>query len=520
MAKICLCLTASTIKRNLEIVNKYRNFADIVELRVDCLDPDERLGIRHFPKLAEIPTILTIRRTSDGGRFTSGEGVRIKLLAQGLAYAEADSRQNFAYVDLEDDLRVPGLEEAARAFGTKIIRSYHNIHGMPDDIPGKTNSMRHVGDELIKIAVTVKTTADALKVFRASKADLDESNAGGKGIILSCMGHYGHFSRILAEKFGSFLSYANALQEEAEDAAAGAGAQSSGAETGLIDVQELAELYRFRKISKDTKIYGIIGNPIRNSLKQWFFNTVFGMEEMNAVYAPFPTDSLHDFMELAGELDIQGLSVAAPYKEAALRWIKPGGEANNIGTCNTIKRSGDEWLGFNTDVYGFSQSILDFLGRKNLKRHKITVIGAGGSAKAVAHEIYRLGGKALILNRSQHKAMAIAGDYGFRWGGLDAQGQALMKKYSDIVIQTTNAGMEGCDIADIITEHKFNGKELVMDLVYKPLSTPFLERTAAAGCRTINGFDMFIHQACQQYTRLTGKDFPVRYLQKIRLDRG
>jgi len=125
MAKICLSLTGKTIQQNLDILKKYRKFIDIAELRADCLAPDERLQIRRFPELAGLPVILTIRRISDSGFFTGGESTRIKLFAQGLAYAEADARLNFAYVDIEDDLDVPSLEEAARTFGTRIIRSYH-----------------------------------------------------------------------------------------------------------------------------------------------------------------------------------------------------------------------------------------------------------------------------------------------------------------------------------------------------------------------------------------------------------
>src|SRR5215467_2199535 len=119
MAKLCLCLTAKTIDRNLEIIDKYRKYINLAELRVDCLNDDERLYIRRFPELAGLPVILTIRRNIDGGHFASGECARVKLLARGLAFANADRRFNFAYVDIEEDLNVPSLEEAARTFGTR-----------------------------------------------------------------------------------------------------------------------------------------------------------------------------------------------------------------------------------------------------------------------------------------------------------------------------------------------------------------------------------------------------------------
>ena len=421
MAKICLCLTAKTIERNLEILGKYRHCADLAELRVDCLDPNERLLIRRFPELAGLPVILTIRRDIDGGRFTGGEGSRVNLLARGLAYADADRRRNFAFVDIEEDLNVPSLEEAARTFGTRIIRSYHNIHGVDENLGAKIRDMARTGDELAKVAVTVNSSADLLRLLRAGREYAQEK-------ILIGMGHYGVCSRILAERFGSYLSYASALSEpDAPPAAA-----------GQLDVRELAEFYRFRNITPYTKVFGVVGRPLKASASPQFFNAVFALEEIDAVYAPFPADSIDDFMELARELGLSGLSVTVPYKEAVLPFLaEQSAEVRSVGACNTLSRCPAGWFGTNTDTRGFSDSLLEFTGRKNLKLRNITIIGAGGAARAVASEVYRLGGKALILNRTVHRARDLALPYKFDWGGLDSGGIEKIHKYQDILIQTT-----------------------------------------------------------------------------------
>jgi 3-dehydroquinate dehydratase/shikimate dehydrogenase len=504
VAKICLCLTAKTIGRDIEILNKYRKCADIVELRVDCLDPDERLSIRRFPELAGLPVIMTIRRDVDGGHFKGGEGARVKLLARGLAFAEADSRMNFAYMDIEDDLNVHSLEEAARTFGTRIIRSYHNLDGVIDDIPKKIKSMQRSGDEIVKVSLTVNTTSDVMRVYKASQAfpKLDK--------ILICMGHYGIYSRILAEKFGSFLTYSSALSESEVPGAA-----------GQLDVKELAEDYRFRSITPKTKIFGVMGHPLKSSISPWFFNTIFGLENTDAAYVPFPTDSVNDMLDLANELDVRGLSVTVPYKETVLPRLAGGSTTvKEIGACNTMFRYTDgedvsAWYGENTDIIGFSDSLLAFINKKNLKWLKITVIGAGGVARSVAAEIHRLGGKALILNRTVHKARSLASLYNFRFGGLDNQGVEQMAKYNDIIIQTTSAGMEGYEESELLDLYSFTGKEVVMDLIYTPPQTTFLKRAAAAGCRTLNGFDMVIRQACLQYAHYMGKEVPVQILSRI-----
>ena len=505
MARICLCLTANTIARDLEILNRYRKYADVVELRVDCLDPDERLLIRRFPAQAGLPVILTIRRDVDGGHFNGGEGARVNLLARGLAYAEADRRRNFAYVDIEEDLNVPSLEEAARTFGTRIIRSYHNIQEPPENLCAKIRGMVHAGDELVKVAVAARSTADMLNLFRAGK----ECAAQEK--VLIGMGHYGVFSRILAEKFGSLFCYAGALAEPGFSPAA----------PGQLDIGELTELYRFRNITRNTRVYGVVGFPLKATSSPQFFNTVFGLEGINAVYVPFPADSIGAFMELARELGIAGLSVTVPYKEAVLPFLaEQSAEVQSIGACNTLSRSPRGWIGTNTDARGFSSSLLDFIRASTLKRRKIAIIGAGGVAKAVAAEVFRLGGKALILNRTVHKARDLAFPYKFAWGGLDGQGIEMIGKYQDIIIQTTSAGMEGSDSGDPLEMYTFSGREAVMDLVYKPEQTPFLKRAAHAGCRVLNGYDMLIRQARAQYVQFMGKEFPDQLLARVPFDGG
>ncbi|MCL2067347.1 MAG: type I 3-dehydroquinate dehydratase [Treponema sp.] len=498
MAKICLCLTAPTIEKNLDTLKKYRGSIDLAELRVDFLAADERLRIRHFPKLAGLPVILTIRRDIDGGKFTGGEGSRIKLLAQGLAYAEADTRNNFAYVDIEDDLDVPSLEEAARTFGTRIIRSYHNINGTDINISAKIKSMQRVENDIIKIAVTAKSTAEVLKVYRASRSFQKQDK------ILVCMGHLGVCTRILAERFGSVFSYSSALSEN-ETAAA-----------GQIDARELADLYRMKKIGKNTKIFAVAGFPLETSYSPAFFNKVFGLEDADAVCVPFPTDSITNFLELAKALKIQGISVAAPYKEAVLPHLaRMSAVVQSIGACNTMSLCTEGWFGENTDAPGFSDSILGFLGKKKLRWKKITIIGAGGAAKTVAAEVHRLGGKCLILNRTAHKARSIALPYNFQWEGLDNRGIDLMGRYSDMIIQTTPAGTQGSDAVDPLEAYTFTGREDVVDLVFNPTVTPFLKRAHEAGCRTINGYDMFIHQACLQYALFMGREFPRPLLSRI-----
>ena len=502
MAKICLCLTGKTLARDMEIIEKYRKYVDLVELRVDFLDPDERFLIRRFPEMAGLPVILTIRRGMEGGRFIGGEGSRIALLAKGLAYAVADKRRNFAYVDLEEDLDVPSLEEAARAFGTRIIRSWHNMEGVDEDLPGKLRKLRRVGDELAKIAVMPRSLDDVTRVYRAAK----ETSEVDK--ILVCMGEYSANTRILAELMGSRISYASPGTEKDLEHAA----------PGQLDPRDMIELYRFREITADTTIFGVSGYPLKVTESPRIFNPAFTLEKLNAVYVPFPADSIHSLMRLAEEIGISGMSITVPYKEDILQYLgDKSSEVISIGACNTIMPGLNGWVGYNTDAAGFSDSLLTFMGIKDFRRRKITIVGAGGSAKAVASEVHRLKGKALILNRTTARARNLAEPYRFKWAGLDGRGAELIEKYSDIIIQTTSMGMEPKSDEDPLEFYKFSGREAVMDLIYKPEKTICLERAEKAGCRILNGSDMLFRQARSQYSYFMGRDFPNSLISKVRL---
>jgi 3-dehydroquinate dehydratase/shikimate dehydrogenase len=513
MANICLCLTGKTLARDLELIEKYRKYIDMAELRVDCLEPDERLLIRRFPKQAGLPVILAIRRKIDGGFYDSGEAARITLISKGLAFAEIDKRHNFAYVDLEEDLEVPGLEEAVRTFGTRIIRSSHNLEGV-GDITRKIRSLLRMGDEIAKVAVTPHSIADVLAIYRSAK------ETSSKKKILLGMGAYGANTRILAEHLGSFLTYTSALEEQ----------DLTPAAPGQMSPRQMAARYRFREISSATEIYGIVGFPLKATFSPHIFNTVFTHEKINAIYVPFPTDNLSHFLELAAELGIKGVSVTIPYKEEILSYLHSRSDSvQAAGACNTIKAVPQKtensprkkdikcfWHGINTDTLGFSESLLHFTGRNNFRNCKITVLGAGGAARAVVAEIHRLKGKCLILNRNPARARELAQNYSYKWESMDRQALDIMERYSDIIVQATPVGTFPNTEDDPFELYHFNGHETVMDLVYNPDMTTFLKRAWTAGCSVLNGLDMLIRQAKYQYQYFFDRDFPEQLIPRLK----
>ncbi|MDE6069109.1 MAG: type I 3-dehydroquinate dehydratase, partial [Treponemataceae bacterium] len=275
--KVCLTLTESTIEKNLALVERYRNYIDIAELRADYLDEDEALHIRKFPRLAKIPCILTIRRLNDGGAYRAGESSRAMLFAQAMAFADDLHRENnFQYVDFENDFFVSNLEDAAMAFGTRIIRSYHNMNEPVSGIVRRCNEMRRTGYEIPKIAFMPKSLDDVKNLFSETRYFSDYDH------ILCAMGSIGTVSRILAYKTHSFLTYTSAADGE-----------NSLKNIGHIDPLTLDQVYNFRNLNERTEIFGVTGWPLEKTDSPKLHNAGYKKHSMNAVYVPLPSADIH-----------------------------------------------------------------------------------------------------------------------------------------------------------------------------------------------------------------------------------
>ncbi|ULQ60954.1 type I 3-dehydroquinate dehydratase [Brucepastera parasyntrophica] len=489
--KICLVLTEPSLKEDLALVEQYRQFIDMVELRADCLLPEERIHFRHFPEMAKLPCILTVRRKSDGGRFLEGEGSRTTIFAQGLAFADTDPKKNFAYIDLEEDLELPSIEEAARAFGTKIIRSVHNMNGPLTGIPQMVKRLRRTKDEIAKIAFMPRNLSDVTQLFREAK------KCYGEEYTLLAMGPYGLPSRILASHLGSCITYVLAPSKSGQENS-----------LGQLDPVSINEIYHIRQNTSETKIFGVTGNPLSATLSPQIHNSGYVRQHIDAVYVPLRAESIEEAISFAEETDIPGLSVTFPFKETVLPNLDQiSAEAGEIGACNTIIKTEGAWQGYNTDAKGFERALLGFLNRKDLKKLRVSIIGAGGVARAVAHAVKEMKGKACIFNRTPEKARDLARLYNFKWAVLDAGSRSILESYSDVIIQTTNVGMSPQPDEDPIDFYAFSGSEAVYDVIYHPEKTRMLRRAEHAGCRISNGYSMLQYQAYLQYKLFTGIDY-------------
>ena len=489
LPKVCLVLTENTIEKDIQLLERYRQWIDAVELRADFLNPQELLHIRQFPRLARIPVILTIRRLLDGGTFRGGEGSRITLFARGLAFADSDPAHNFAYIDLEADMEVPSLEEAAQAFNIGIIRSFHSIKGPIRDIIAKAKEIRRTDEEIVKIAYKANTLEDVTALFRQAPKIEGPST-------LIAMSKYGIPSRILSSRLHSSFVYTMPQEYMTK----------AQMEQEFLDPITLQTVYRFRSIDDETKIYGVAGADTSKSLSPSIHNGGFVGKGINAVYIPISATNIGDVIAFAECAGVSGLSVTHPFKFDIIRFLDSIGPASKAsGAVNTVLCNGGKRQGFNTDIDGFARALLEFLHVKNLRFKHVAIIGTGGAAHAIANAVYQLHGKACVFGRTAEKAQNLAERYRFRWAVLDLASVHILKKYSDVMIQATCIGMQ--ENEDPLEFYSFSGHEKVFDVIYTPEKTAMLKRAEHAGCAVANGYDMLRYQAYKQFELFTGGSY-------------
>jgi len=486
---LCLTLTASTLAENKALVEKNRSWIGAAELRLDHLDEDELKVASAFPSTVDLPLILTYRRASDGGLCTKNEKDRLQTLYEA-------AKGGWAYVDIEEDVKKSDLkckdplfegrvdlEESLRARNIRIIRSYHDFEGVPEDLFGRVNRLAGKGD-IPKVAVTPQSLLDVIMLFQ-----VEEQLAHIKEKIIIGMGQLGIPTRILYKRLGSMLSFVSDNQ----------------AAPGHLGPREMSEVYHADRIDRNTHIYGVIGNPVYHTSSPKIHNRGFEAIRYNAVYVPFLVDSVRSFFKLAELLKIRGFSVTIPHKQAVVPYLgKTSREVKQIGSCNTVVRIQGMWKGINTDYYGFLTPIQDRIASGSIK--SALVVGSGGASRAIVYALINHGVKVTILNRTAERARKLGDE---TMSGYDSLENAHLYQGSvDLVVQTTSVGMGELEGTNPIPSFAFTGKEIAYELIYRPEETAFLQAAKRAGCEPVFGKEMLIEQGKLQFEAFCGYHFP------------
>jgi shikimate dehydrogenase len=238
------------------------------------------------------------------------------------------------------------------------------------------------------------------------------------------------------------------------------------------------------------RLFGLIGFPLSHSFSEKYFEKKFaGENNTDAVYKLFPLEDISLLPELIEQyIDLEGLNITIPYKIQAMPYMQHiEKEAVDAGAINCVKikrdSSGIELRGFNTDIYGFRESLLPLL--KPYHQHAL-VLGTGGASKAVGYVLKTLKIAHTLVSHTKKDAEFL-------------QYQQLSKEIIEtntLIVNTTPSGMfpETNKFPDIPYQF-LNEKHLLFDLIYNPAETKFLKMGKEAGSAVKNGMEMLELQA-------------------------
>ena len=253
-----------------------------------------------------------------------------------------------------------------------------------------------------------------------------------------------------------------------------------------------------------TKVYGVIGNPIEHTRSPMIHNYLAEKYGINMVYVPFlvQDDDLKDAIVGMKGLGMHGLNVTVPYKYEAVRFVDElSDEAGDLKSINTIIHDDGKLYGYNTDAYGFEMLLKQ--EEISLAGKKVLVLGAGGAAPAVVYSLIRESECAVdILNRTKEKAVSIVNNMrklGFKNVGVGA----IEEKY-DIIVNTTSVGLSEEDVSPLADYSLIKEDGVLIDLLYNPAKTIFLEIGEALGVQGVNGLSMLLYQAFYAFELFTG----------------
>ena len=461
--RVCVPVCEKNLSAFKSACERATEWADIIELRLDCLEPQHVAAVSDLSSFS-CPVILTFRPSEEGGYRDLTREDRLAFWQTQAVCGEA------IWWDVEGDLAHDISPDWSRT-----IVSHHDFSGVPSDLEKIYDRLAQTPAHVIKIAVQATEIVDCIPVFRL----IDRARNEGRDVIAIAMGDAGIATRILGPSRGVFLTY-------------GSLAEDSATAPGQVNARNLRSLYNIDATNSETMVCGLVGQPAMHSVSPHIHNAAFAHEEVNGVYLPFEVGDVKSFVKRmvhprTRELNwnLRGLSITAPHKQTVMEcldWIEP--EAQEIGAVNTVVVEKDRLLGYNTDAAGFIAPLIKRIGSLNGKQ--VTIIGAGGAARAAIWALNKEGANVTLFVRDVSKQNA----------PCKPLASASFKEY-DLVVNATPVAPA--------THEQLRGAGWVYDLVYNPVETRFLQEACEAECEILGGLEMLVAQAKIQFELWTGR---------------
>ena len=269
------------------------------------------------------------------------------------------------------------------------------------------------------------------------------------------------------------------------------------------------------KVSSDTKLYAIIGDPIEHSLSPVMQNVAFQHLDLDSVYLAFRVRPQDLEAAIAGmrSLGVLGFNITIPHKVSVMKYLdKVDYQAIEVGAVNTVVNKNGVFVGYNTDGAGALAALRE--ENVELKGRRTVLLGAGGAARALAFSIAPLTESLVILNRTESKAKDLAS--AIKRFNAAAEGKKLSEATlrskladADVLINSTPVGMYPRVGECLVNGSLMHSRMVVFDVVYNPPETRLLREAKKAGAKAVGGLNMLVHQGVLSFKIWTGIEPPV-----------
>lgn len=235
------------------------------------------------------------------------------------------------------------------------------------------------------------------------------------------------------------------------------------------------------------KKFGLIGRTLSHSFSKEFFDDYFLKNNLNASYENIEIAEIEG-IKWVFRNNFDGLNVTIPYKESIIPYLDELNiEAKQIGAVNTILFKNGKSIGFNTDAFGFHQTIKPFLTNQH---ERALVLGTGGASKAIHFVLSNIGVDIIYASRTPKNNSE------FPYSEINEN----MLKACKLIINCTPLGMyPNLNESPLPTFNGIGSEHLVIDLIYNPQETLFLKKAKEAGATAINGLEMLKAQALKSW---------------------
>lgn len=274
-------------------------------------------------------------------------------------------------------------------------------------------------------------------------------------------------------------------------------------------------------IDASTKVYCIIGKPVRHSFSPAIQNAAFIEKGLNSVYTAFEVDNAGKAVSAIKALGISGASVTIPYKVDVIGHLDGVSDiAGMIGSVNTIISKDGKLFGDNTDAPGFFRTLHE---KTEIDGKSIALFGAGGAGRAILFALfyYSKPGIVYLVDSDKKRAGDLAGSIAKTFPESGIVKTAGMENWNDIknsldiIIHATPVGMEPDTGSSVLSEDEIPEGKVLMDIVYHPHETALVKAALRRNCTIAYGADMLLFQGALQFELWTGLPAPLDIMRSV-----